>query len=565
MSAFRTTARLGRALTLGLLALCFSHGIARADAEAPLDREAYMREVHDNLIRFGEVYRSLAFRYVDQIDPEAAMTAAIHGLMDELDPYTDYYLEDEAQELDDMSRGQYGGIGTEVGLRGSDKRITIISPFEGSPSWKAGLLPGDEIVTVNGTAMAGKALNDAVKLIKGPVGSEVILGIRRSGAKEVKDYRITRQLINIQDVKLAQLVDPATGTGYVRLVRFTGLAGENLAAAIDSLKRQGLKRLVLDLRGNPGGLLREAAAVSELFLAKGQPIVDTRGRNDEMIKAIVSEREPVFTGDLVVLIDPGSASASEIVAGCLQDLDRAVLVGESSFGKGLVQSVVDLDKEAKVKLTTARYYLPSGRLIQRVDYFQDNEVLNHVADSTLADTLFHTAKGREVISGRGVTPDVEVKAPRQPWLVLELWRGAHFANYVADRAAAGKLLDGPAGDAMLKDFRAYLEEKEFKYQPRGGNQADELKKILEEEKVGDEGAKALEALLKSLGGELDPQFLSHREDIARMLDLELVNHRQGPEARAREALRQDPAYQKALELLVKGHGELERVLGSVDK
>lgn len=563
MSRFTPTAA-GK-LMLGLLTLLLTFAPTRAASEVAPDREAYMREVHDNLIRFGEVYRSLAFRYVDQIDPEAAMTAAIHGLMDELDPYTDYYLEDAAQELDDMSRGQYGGIGTEVGLRGSDKRITVISPFEGSPAWKAGLLPGDEIVTVNGTVLTGKGLSDAVKLIKGPVGTDVILGIRRGAVKEVKDYTITRQLINIQDVKLAQMVDPATGTGYVRLVRFTGLAGENLATAIDSLKRQGLKRLVLDLRGNPGGLLREAAAVSELFIQRGQTIVTTRGRNDEMIKEIVSERDPVFTGDLVVLIDAGSASASEIVAGCLQDLDRAVVVGEQSFGKGLVQSVVDLDEEAKVKLTTARYYLPSGRLIQRVDYFMDNEVLDHMADSTLADTLYHTAKGRPVISGRGVTPDVEAKAPRQPWLVLELWRGAHFANYVADRAAAGILPEGSAGDATLADFRAYLGEKEFKYQPRGSSQLDELKKILEEEKAGEAGNQALEALLKSLGGELDPQFDAHRQEMVRMLDLELVNHRQGPEARAREALRQDVAYQKALELLSEGMKDYQRALGSTAK
>jgi carboxyl-terminal processing protease len=528
-------------------------------AAQPPDREAYLKEVHDNLVRFGEVYRDLAFRYVDQINPEAAMSAAIHGLMDELDPYSDYFVEEAAQELDDMSRGQYGGIGMEVGLRGSEKRVCVISPFEGSPAWKAGLLPGDEITAVNGASVVGKALSDAVKLIKGEPGTSVTLSIRRLGAREVKDFTLVRELINIQDVKFAELVDPAAGAGYVRLVRFSGLAGENLARAIEELKAKGMRRLVLDLRGNPGGLLREAAGVAELFVEKGQPIVTTKGRDGEVLKEIVSEREPVWRGELAVLIDAGSASASEIVAGCLQDLDRAVIVGQQSFGKGLVQSVLDLDAQAKIKLTTARYYLPSGRLIQRIDYFENNEVLDHVADSTLADTLYHTKGGRVVISGRGVTPDVEAKAERLPWLALELWRGGLFVNYVADRAAAGKLPGGRADEAMLEDFRRYLDEQKFDYQPRGSAQLDDLKKILEEEEIGSGGLKALEELRGELGGELGPQFKAHQAELRRMLNLELAAHREGETARTREALREDTVYHKALELL--GTEDYQRALG----
>ncbi|MFA7331926.1 MAG: S41 family peptidase [Candidatus Delongbacteria bacterium] len=524
------------------------------------DREVYLQDVHDNLIRFGEVYRNLAFRYVDQINPEAAMNAAIRGLLDELDPYSDYFIEEAAQELDDMSRGQYGGIGMEVGLRGSEKRITVISPFEGSPSWKAGLKPGDEITRVDSVDVTGKPLSDVVRLIKGAPGSPVTMGIRRSGSREVKDYTLVRELINIQDVKLAELVDPATGTGYVRLVRFSGLAGENLATAIEELKAKGLKRLVLDLRGNPGGLLREAAAVSELFLPKGTPIVVTRGRNNELIKEIRAERDPVFTGELVVLVDGGSASASEIVAGCLQDHDRALIVGQQSFGKGLVQSVLDLDEEAKMKLTTARYYLPSGRLIQRIDYFEKNEVLDHVADSTLADTLFHTEQGRPVISGRGITPDVEVKPERQSWLAVELWRANQFADFVDDRSAAGALPADASGTSLLADFRAYLNEKEFKYQPRGSVQLDELKKILEEERVGPEGAKALESMRAALGDNLPQQFKAHEDELAQLLDLELIDHRAGQAARSREALKQDQVFQQALQLL-SGKGEYRRALG----
>jgi len=529
-------------------------------AGTPPDREAYLEDVHENLIRFGEVYRNLAFRYVDQINPEAAMNAAIRGLLDELDPYSDYFIEEAAQELDDMSRGQYGGIGMEVGLRGSDKRVTVVSPFEGSPSWKAGLLPGDEIVRVDSVEVTGKALSDVVKLIKGPQGSSVTLGIRRAGGREVKDYTLVRELINIQDVKLAEMVDPATGTGYIRLVRFSGLAGENLAKAVEDLKAQGLKRLVLDLRGNPGGLLREAAGVAELFLPKGTPIVVTRGRNDELIKEIRAERGPVFEGELVVLVDGGSASASEIVAGCLQDHDRALVVGQQSFGKGLVQSVLDLDEEAKMKLTTARYFLPSGRLIQRIDYFEKNEVLDHVAEAALKDTLFQTVHGRRVVGGKGISPDVEVKPERQAWLTLELWRANLFANYVSDRSAAGKLAEGVRAATLLPDFRAYLDEQKFEYQPRGTAQLDELKKILEEEEVGEAGMKALEALRSALGDNLSQQFEAHADELERLLALELVDRREGSTARSRAALAQDVAYQRALELLGDPDG-YQRTLG----
>lgn len=541
-------------LFLGLILLAILMG----SADQP-DRDTFQRDIRQNLNRFGEVYRNLAFRYVDQIDPEAAIEAAIRGLMDELDPYSDYFIEDAAQQLADMSRGEYGGIGMEVGLRGSEKHITVISPFEGSPAWDAGLQSGDEIVGVDGTDVRGKPLSDVVGLIKGKPDTPVVLRIAR-GSEEA-DYSINRALITIRDVRFAELMDPAAGIGYIRLTRFSGKASENLATAISELNEQGMRSLILDLRGNPGGLLREAAAVADLFLDEGLPIVLTKVRDGVVKQELGSRRTPLFTGELVVLINGGSASASEIVAGSLQDNDRAVVLGSPSFGKGLVQSVIDLDDEAKIKLTTGRYFLPSGRLIQRIDYFEDNEVLIHHSDSTLVDTLFHTMAGREVVGGRGISPDIDVEAEKRSWLVTELWRNTMFSNYIADRARDGRLPDGRADRSMLKDFRSYVEEMEFEYRPRGMTQLEELEKILAEEAAADAASKALKQLRKVLNNGLDQQMDTHQDELLRMLDLELASLRGGAEARTRLALQQDIAYERALEVLhEKGGGKYDRAL-----
>jgi carboxyl-terminal processing protease len=530
--------------TGALLALLLFMGSAQEPS-----REDYLREVRVQLNRFGEVYRNLAFGYVDQINPEAAVEAAIRGLLDELDPYSEYFVEDAAQQLEDLSRGEYGGIGMEVGQRGAERRITVISPFEGSPSWEAGLRAGDEIRAVDSVSVVGKPLNEVVKLIKGEAGTKVRLTILRPGFDQEADYEMLRQRIAIRDVRFAGLVDETRGLGYVRLTRFSGKATTDLAQALDSLQQAGMRQLILDLRGNPGGLLREAAGVADLFLDKGLPIVTTRGRTGEVLKQINSERVPLFAGELVVLINGGSASASEIVAGSLQDHDRALILGSSSFGKGLVQSVVDLDAEAKIKLTTARYYLPSGRLIQRIDYFEGNTVLDHHADSLLADTLYATARGRAVISGRGVEPDLKTEPEQQPWVVTELWRAGHFVNYAADRAREGRLPGGGVDEVVLQDFQAYLAEAEFEYRPRGGKQLDELAVILESEAAGPEVLDALEALRDRLAAGLDQQLAAHAGEISRMLELELVEQREGRDARQELALQQDQVFLRARELL----------------
>ncbi len=526
----------------------------------PADRDEYMAEMRENLQRFQKVYQHLVFRYVDRIDPEATIEAAIRGMLDELDPYTDYFIEEGARNLEEMSRGEYGGLGMQVGLRGSTKRLTIISPFEGTPAWRAGLQPGDVIAEVNGESTDGKPLSDVVKVMKGEPGTEVTISIDRPGYESNLVYTLTRELIVIQDLQYAAIMDEKQGLGYLRLTGFSGKATESMREALLELKEQGLEKLVLDLRGNPGGLLREAVGVADLLLPKGAKIVETRGRNDQVLREYYSENDPLFEGDLVVLINKGSASASEIVSGCIQDHDRGVIVGDNSYGKGLVQSVLDLDEESKVKLTTAKYYIPSGRLIQRIEYFQDNPVLQHDSTAAHADSLYHTGSGRVVVNGRGIGPDLAVEQENWPHYVSEIWRAGHLGNFLTDREREGGGLPKKVNKRLLEEFHDYLEDKDFSFKPRGSSQMDELEEIVEGENYSTEVAEALISLRQVLEGDPESHFEANREWIERLLEGEILSRRDGPGERTAYNLGHDPQYESAVHLLDSQSGDYRSML-----
>ncbi len=544
-----------------LLLLCLLPLMLLLGASQDQDRQEYIKDVRTSLKRFGEVYRQLSFRYVDQIDPEAGIEAAIRGLMHELDPYTDYFVEEEARDLDEMSQGEYGGIGAEVGQRGSDKRVTIISPFDDSPADKVGLRAGDIIDAVDGVSTLDRSLSEVVGEIKGPRGTKVTLSILRAGWSKAVDYTLTRDVIVIRDVRYAGIVDEDQALGYVRLTRFSGKASESLSEAIEGLKAQGMRGLILDLRGNPGGLLREAGDVADLFLEPGLPIVDTRDRQGNVEKDIRSEHEPVFDGPLLVMIDGSSASASEIVAGALQDHDRAVVLGTNSYGKGLVQSVYTIDDDARLKLTTARYYLPSGRLIQRIDYFENNDVLNHVETaSLLSDSLFVTDDGRPVVGGRGIQPDLEVKYEPTPWFVSELWRAGLFTNFLADAKPALK----PTAEVdahMLKRFHEFVLATEQEFDTPGSKELEDLATLIEREQLGETASTALEELRSAMGGDTQAQLEQNENWLIKMLTLEQAERRGGSEERAKASLLFDAQFDRAVQLL-NSDGEFRALLSA---
>ncbi|HEX6940365.1 MAG TPA: S41 family peptidase [Longimicrobiales bacterium] len=362
---------------------------------------------------FDEVLHYISDRYVDEKDPSTLYKMAIDGLIYELgDPHTAFMTPEEYEALKVQTQGEYAGIGSEIDVR--DGWVTIVSPLPGSPSERAGLQAGDRIVEVDGRSTRGWSADDAVRELRGPKGEPVVLTVERLGVDEPIRFRIVRDEIHIQSVPASYLLDD--GIGYVQLRVFSESTTDELREAIEGLRAQGMRGLILDLRHNPGGLLDQAISASDLFLDEGKVVAELRGRTREMNQRFTTRTEESFEGlPIVVLVGPSTASASEILAGALQDHDRALIVGETSFGKGLVQSLYRLPGGHWLKLTTARWYTPVGRTIQRPydrDGYIEDEEESGTGEEPEEREVFHTLGGRTVFGGGGITPDIEVEAER---------------------------------------------------------------------------------------------------------------------------------------------------------
>ena len=374
-------------------------------------------DLRANLDLFSQVLYTVQNNYVEKPDNEKLIKGAIDGMLKTLDPHTQFLPKQRAQAMDEQFRANYSGIGVQFDI--VDNKIVVLSPIENTPAYRLGIRAGDKIVQVDGKPLKKNLVNeDVFKLLKGPTGSLVEVDIERPGVNDLVHFQIERATIPIESIPYSYMIDPAKGIGYVRIVRFAATTGEELDKAIASLRRQGMKRLLIDLRSNSGGLLNQAVDVLDQLLPAQQRLVYTRGRIESSNSDFYSrERDDKFLdGGIVVLVDHGSASASEIVSGALQDTDRGLVVGINTFGKGLVQNQINLD-EGKLLLTVARYYTPSGRCIQRyytkfednADYQADAFKEEIPSDSALATRpKFKTASGRTVYGGGGIYPDVIV-------------------------------------------------------------------------------------------------------------------------------------------------------------
>ena len=414
-------------------------------------------QIKKQLTIFSDVYKQIAIEYVDEVSPEEFMRKGIDSMLEELDPYTVFIAEGEQQQMEILSSGSYGGIGIDAGYRGED--IVIVAPLDGYPAQKAGLRPGDIIKAINGQATSDMTPEEVQQLTIGDVGTTIQLTIERPGISEDLEFVLERERIEIKNINIAEKVGNRDQYGYVQLARFGQQAAEELRQELQKFNSDGdFEGLILDLRNNPGGLLNEAVAIVDKFIEPGVTIVETRGRRDEHNSTISSD-EPALFSDLpiVVLINSGSASASEIVAGALQDLDRAVVLGSKSFGKGLVQTVKPLSYNTSLKITISKYYIPSGRSIQSVDYSND---LNDNAPA-VQRREFKTKNGRTVYDGLGIEPDVDFDENGNSMLDVALKRENKYFFFVNEMIGE---YGSTAPDDLFDRFTSSLIQENFTYE-----------------------------------------------------------------------------------------------------
>ena len=478
-------------------------------------------EISKNLEIFADVYKQVNTSYVDEVKPGELIRAAINGMLASLDPYTNFYSEAQAEEYRYQVTGTFAGIGSSIRRIGD--YIYIESPLDDFPAQKAGLLPGDKILEVDGQSMKGKKTDEVTDFLKGKAGTSFNLKIERTGAG-ILDKTIKRETIKVKNVPYHGVIEDHIG--FIKLTGFTPNAGKEVQDALIDLKSKGATKVVLDLRNNGGGLLHEAVNIVNIFVPKGTTIVVTKGKFEEDNRTYKTLNSPVDTEiPLVILINNNSASASEIVSGALQDLDRAILVGQNSFGKGLVQTTMSLNYNTSMKVTTAKYYIPSGRLIQRLDYGNKvNGKAIAVADS--AKKEYSTKNGRKVTDGEGIQPDVPVDELTYSKLAQALITNDllfKFANqFRSTHESIEEALKYNVSDDVFNDFKKFISDKEYTYTTQTERDLEKLEKQAKEEKYFSLLEEELTKLKKALESTKQSDLENHQEELKELLEYEIV-------------------------------------------
>lgn len=514
---------------------------------------------------FATLFKEVNAYYVDEVDPEKLIREGIDGMLGSLDPYTDFISEDEIESFRITTTGQYGGIGALIGV--VNDKVVITDPYEGYPAHKAGLKIGDEILSIDGRNVKGKSTSDISSLLKGQPRTTVNVEVRRQGKKDNIALSILREKISIRNLDYHGMVD--ADIGYLKLTDFTPGAGKEVAAAVTSLKEQGAKKLILDLRDNPGGLLNEAVNIVSVFVPKGEQVVSTKGKVKDWNKTYNTLNNPVDKSiPLVVLTNGGSASASEIVAGALQDYDRAVLIGQRTFGKGLVQTTRPLSYNSQLKVTTAKYYIPSGRCIQEMDYShrRDDGSVDRLADSLRSE--FKTRNGRIVFDGGGLQPDIEVKDQYLGAVTIALIRQGkifeYATKYCAEKPAPTDYRSFRFSDNDYKEFTEWVTRQDFKYATTLDKNVSELIATARGERYYDQIENQLLTLQKKIGANKTDDLERFSDEIRQILETEISFHYGLHQGRAENALMRDNDVVKAKEVL-KDLAEYNRILASKSK
>lgn len=518
-------------------------GIAAAPSEKYFD-------IARNLDIFATLVREVNAYYVDEVNPNRMVKSGIDAMLNTLDPYTNYIPEDEIENYRTMTTGLYGGIGAIIGRR--KERNIILMPYNGFPADKAGIKIGDEIMEVDGFDVRKKNPSEVSKLLKGQAGTKVKLKVLKLGKASPEIVEFQRERIKIDNVPYFGIVSP--GIGYIQLSEFTSDASREMKKGIDDLKQKGATKLIIDLRSNPGGLLNEAVNISNLFIPKDKLVVNTKSKVAEWVKEYRA-LNPAFDTEipLAILVNDKSASASEIVSGVIQDYDRGVLIGQKTFGKGLVQTTRPLSYNSQLKVTTAKYYIPSGRCIQSIDYSNRG---SDGAAKKVADSLrmaFKTANGRVVYDGGGVSPDIDVKRDQRAAISISLISKDLIFDYASVYYLAhptiAKALDFQLTDEEYNNFVSWLKDKDYDYTTRVETTIKELGTTAQKEKYFDEIKDQLELLRIRMAHNKENDLVKHKAEIREILEQEIVSRYYFETGVKEASFDDDPEVREAIQVL----------------
>jgi carboxyl-terminal processing protease len=513
-------------------------------------------EVGKNLDIFNALYSNLDLFYVDTLNPKQTMTAAINGMLRSLDPYTEYYPEEETKNLKMMLTGKYAGIGALVKYHTKLKTVVIDEPYEGMPAAEVGLKKGDIILTIDDSVMTGREVSYVSSRLRGDAGTSFVLKVKRPSTNKELKFKITRRNIKMPELPYWGMIDESgKKIGYINLNQFTEDCSKSVRRAFVELKQQGAEALVFDLRSNGGGSEMEAVDIVNIWVPQEQKVVENRGKVRQANHTYQTRLEPVDTVmPIVVMVNGETASASEITSGALQDLDRAVVLGTRTYGKGLVQVPLDLPYNSNVKLTTSHYYIPSGRCIQAVNYKRNGK--ERIADSLT--NVFYTRNGREVRDGGGIKPDLEVKNDTMPNIAYYLSAGGldstevlfdYVVDYIAQHPTISAAKDFHLTDADWQTFRQRVIDSGFSYDPVSKKQFAELVKTAKFEGYYDNAKEAFDALERQLNHDVASDLDKHRETIQQMLELDIIGAYYYQKGSIEAGLSYDKQLKEAIRLL----------------